>query len=47
MAALSDGASCRQVAGRYGVAVSIVVKWSERLRLTGSVEATRQLDAMP
>ena len=43
MAALSDGASCRQVAGRYGVAVSIVVKWSERLRLTGSVETTRQL----
>lgn len=31
------GESCRSVAGRFGVAVSSVVKWSQRRRATGSV----------
>lgn len=35
-AALS-GESCRVVASRFGVAVSSVVKWSQRYRATGSV----------
>ena len=37
MAALSSGLSCREVSARFGVAVSTVVKWSQRLRRTGSV----------
>jgi len=35
--ALADGASTRAVAARFGVAVSSVVKWSQRYRATGSV----------
>jgi len=35
--ALKDGESCRCVAARFGVAVSSVVKWSQRYRATGSV----------
>ena len=35
--ALSSGESCRVVAARFGVAVSTVVKWSQRYRTTGSV----------
>lgn len=35
--ALSRGESCRAVASRFGVAVSSVVKWSQRYRATGSV----------
>jgi transposase len=35
--AVEAGASCRSVAARYGVAVSTVVKWSQRYRRTGSV----------
>jgi transposase len=35
--ALAGGASCRTVAARFGVAVSSVVKWSQRYRATGSV----------
>ena len=35
--AVESGASCRAVAGRFGVAVSTVVKWSRRYRETGSV----------
>ena len=31
------GESCRSVAERFGVAVSSVVKWSQRQRATGSV----------
>ena len=31
------GESCRIVAGRFGVAVSSVVKWTQRYRATGSV----------
>lgn len=31
------GESCRSVAERFGVAVSSVVKWSQRHRTTGSV----------
>jgi transposase len=31
------GESCRAVASRFGVAVSSVVKWSQRQRRTGSV----------
>ena len=35
--ALARGESCRSVALRFGVAVSSVVKWSQRHRSTGSV----------
>jgi len=35
--AVEAGGSCRAVAARFGVAVSTVVKWSQRYRRTGSV----------
>ena len=35
--AVFAGESCRSVATRFGVAVSSVVKWSQRHRTTGSV----------
>ena len=35
--AVLAGESCRAVAARFGVAVSSVVKWSQRQRATGSV----------
>lgn len=35
--AVAAGESCRKVSVRYGVAVSTVVKWSQRYRRTGSV----------
>ena len=41
VAALGDGGSCRSVAARFGVAVSSVVKWSQRQRATGSVAPGR------
>jgi transposase len=37
VAAVAKGESCRSVAQRFGVAVSSVVKWSQRYRATGSV----------
>ena len=37
IAAVVAGESCRGVAARFGVAVSSVVKWSQRHRATGSV----------
>ena len=37
VAAVRRGESCRVVAARFGVAVSSVVKWSQRYRATGSV----------
>ena len=37
VAAVDGGESCRSVAGRFGVAASTVVKWSQRYRATGSV----------
>jgi len=37
VAAVCGGESCRSVAARFGVAVSSVVKWSQRYRATGSV----------
>ena len=37
VAAVLAGESCRSVAARFGVAVSSVVKWSQRQRTTGSV----------
>jgi putative transposase len=37
VAAVTGGESCRSVADRFGVAVSSVVKWSQRYRSTGSV----------
>src|SRR5271156_4728424 len=37
VAAIASGESCRSVATRFGVAVSSVVKWSQRYRSTGSV----------
>ena len=35
--AVVAGDSCRAVSARFGVAVSTVVKWSQRYRRTGSV----------
>ena len=37
VSAFESGESCRSVAGRFGVAVSSVVKWRQRHRATGSV----------
>jgi transposase len=37
VAAVAGGESTRAVAARFGVAVSSVVKWSQRYRATGSV----------
>ena len=37
VAAVLAGETCRAVAARFGVAVSSVVKWSQRHRATGSV----------
>jgi len=37
VAAVGAGESCRSVSARFGVAVSSVVKWSQRYRTTGSV----------
>lgn len=41
VAAVREGASCRMAASRFGVAVSSVVKWSQRARRTGSVAPGR------
>lgn len=41
VAAVVGGESCRAVALRFGVAVSSVVKWSQRYRSTGSVAPDR------
>jgi transposase len=38
VAAVAKGESSRAVASRFGVAVSSVVKWSQRYRATGSVK---------
>jgi transposase len=37
VSAVLGGESCRAAASRFGVAVSSVVKWSQRHRATGSV----------
>lgn len=37
VAAVGSGESCRSAAARFGVAVSSVVKWSQRHRATGSI----------
>lgn len=37
VAAVVGGGNCQAVATRFGVAVSSVVKWSQRYRTTGSV----------
>ena len=37
VACSTAGESCRTVAKRFGVAVSSVVKWSQRRRATGSI----------
>src|ERR1700755_1248264 len=37
VAPVAKGESCRSVALRFGIAVSSVVKWSQRYRATGSV----------
>ncbi len=37
VAAVRSEATCREVAARFGVAVSTVVKWSQRERETGTV----------
>lgn len=36
VAAIASGKSCRSIATRFGVPVSLVVKWSQRHRATGS-----------
>lgn len=36
VAAVADGATCREVAALFDVAVSSVVKWASRKRATGS-----------
>ena len=36
VAAVNDGGSCRSVAATYDVSPSCVVKWSQRVRTTGS-----------
>ena len=41
VAAVAKGESCRSVALRFGVAVSSVVKWSQRHRATGSVAPSK------
>jgi putative transposase len=41
VAAIAAGETCRSVALRFGVAVSSAVKWSQRLRATGSVAPAR------
>ena len=41
VSAVRDGESCRAVASRFGVAVSSVVKWSQRQRATGSVAPSK------
>jgi transposase len=41
VAAVQSGASCRSVALRFGVAVSSVVKWSQRYRATGTVAPSK------
>ena len=41
VAAASKGEGCRSAATRFGVAVSSVVKWSQRYRATGSVKPDR------
>jgi len=41
VAAAAAGESCRSVAERFGVAVSSVVKWSQRQRATGSVSPAK------
>ena len=35
--AVSEGASCRAAAARFGVSASSAIRWCERLRETGSV----------
>jgi len=37
VSAVRSGETCRSVADRFGIAVSSVVKWSQRYRATGSV----------
>ena len=37
VSSVESGETCRAVAARFGVAVSSVVKWSQRYRATGSV----------
>ena len=39
VAAVLAGETCRSVAARFSIAVSSVVKWSQRHRATGSVAA--------
>lgn len=41
VSAIESGESCRSVASRFGVAVSSVVKWSQRYRATGSVAPSK------
>lgn len=42
VAAIGAGENCRSVAARFGVAVSSVVKWSQRHRATGSIASGKK-----
>ena len=42
-----DGRSCRVTAALFGVSVASAVKWSQRLRTTGSASARRVGRAQP
>ena len=42
VAAATDKRSCREVASLFGVSVASVVKWSQRLRATGTAAAKRK-----
>ncbi|TIS17907.1 MAG: transposase, partial [Mesorhizobium sp.] len=39
--AIEAGESCRSVAARFGIAVSSAVKWSQRYRMSGGIEARK------
>lgn len=41
VAAVAQGASCRETAGRFGISVASVVKWAQRARQTGSAAPKR------
>ena len=47
VAAVDAGETCRTVSKRFGVAVSSVVKWSQRFRRTGSVSPDKMGGVRP
>jgi transposase len=47
VAAVGSGQSCREVAARFGLAVSTVVKWRQRYRATGEMTAKPRGGSQP